>query len=166
MKPAELRDELREGRSPALRNRRAIASLALGASVPLAYIALWQLGAVRKIREPKLPHFDAEKVNGSEQAYARFGVPDAFLGVASYAATATLAAMGGERRAETAPAIPLAMAAKVAFDALNAGKLTLDQWTKYRSFCIWCLLSAGATFAMFPLAIEEVLSVWKQKRKS
>lgn len=138
-----------------MRNRRAIATLAFGASVPLAYIALWQLGVFSRIVDPPLPIFDAEKVNGSDQAYARFSIPDAFLGVASYAATATLAAIGGERRAESMPLIPLAMAAKVAFDAANAAKLTLDQWTKYRAFCLWCLISAGATFAMVPLAIRE-----------
>jgi len=155
MKPDELRRELRDGNSRALRNRRTIATLAIGAAAPLAYIALWQLGVFRRIAEPPLPLLDAEKVNGSDQAYARFSVPDAFLGVASLAATATLAAMGGERRAESMPLLPLAMAAKIAFDAANAGKLTVDQWTKHRAFCLWCLGSATATFAMLPFAVDE-----------
>jgi len=155
MKPASLRADLRSGRSRSMRNRRAIATLALGAAVPLGYIALWQIGVFRRIAEPPGELLDAEKVNGSDQAYARFDVPDAFLGVASLAGTATLAAMGGERRAETTPLIPLAMAAKVAFDAANAAKLTVDQWTKYRAFCLWCLASATMTLAMVPLAVEE-----------
>jgi uncharacterized membrane protein len=158
MKPDELRRELREGDSDAMRNRRAIATLALSAAAPLAYIALWQLGVFRHIAEPPGALLDAEKVNGSDQAYARFAVPDAFLGVASMAATATLAAMGGERRS---PLLSLATAAKIAFDAANAGKLTVDQWTKYRAFCLWCLLSASATFAMVPLAISEARQAFR-----
>jgi len=152
MKPSSLRADLRSGRSRSMRHRRAIATLALGAAVPLGYIALWQIGVFRRIAEPPGALLDAEKVNGSDQAYARFDVPDAFLGVASLAATATLAAMGGERRS---PLLGLATAAKIAFDAANAGKLTVDQWTKYREFCLWCLLSASATVAMVPLAISE-----------
>jgi hypothetical protein len=40
-------------------------------------------------------------------------------------------------------------------DAALAGKLTVDQWTKYRAFCFWCLLTTAATFVAFPLAIPE-----------
>ena len=61
-----------------------------------------------------------------------------------------LAAMGGEDRAGQRPWLPLALAGKVALDALGAGKLTIDQWTKHRAFCLWCLLAAGATFAKRP----------------
>ncbi|MDP9457572.1 MAG: hypothetical protein M3Q60_17780 [Actinomycetota bacterium] len=65
------------------------------------------------------------------------------------------AAMGGEDRATERTWIPLALAAKAAFDALQAGKLTVDQWKDHRAFCIWCLLAAGATFATVPLVIPE-----------
>jgi len=165
MKPATLRAELRSDQSQTMRNRRTIATLALGAAVPLGYIALWQMGVVRRIADPDLPLLDAEKVNGSDQAYARFDVPDAFLGVASLAATATLAATGGTRRSPLL-AMAMAMAAKIGFDAANAAKLTVDQWTKYRAFCMWCLLSAGATFAMVPLALHEVKQALRMLRGS
>jgi hypothetical protein len=66
-----------------------------------------------------------------------------------------LAAMGGQARAKTHPWIPLALAAKVALDALFAAKLTLDQATKHRAFCFWCLLAASATFAQLPLVLPE-----------
>ncbi|MCA1732802.1 MAG: vitamin K epoxide reductase family protein [Acidobacteria bacterium] len=52
--------------------------------------------------------------------------------------------------------IPVALAAKVAFDAANAAKLSVDQWTKHRAFCFWCLLAAGATFACTPLVVTEL----------
>jgi hypothetical protein len=51
--------------------------------------------------------------------------------------------------------LPLALAAKVGLDALVAGKLTVDQWTKHRAFCSWCLLGAGASFASAPLVVRE-----------
>jgi len=139
----------------AMRNRRAITALALGASVPLAVIALWQTGAIRKIPEPKLPIFDAEKVNGSPQAYEKLQIPDGILGIGSLIATASLAAMGPPRRSRF---LTQALAAKVALDATNAAKLTVDQWTKYRAFCVWCLLAAGATLAMLPFAWNEIRS--------
>jgi hypothetical protein len=53
------------------------------------------------------------------------------------------------------PWLPLALAGKVAFDVLQAAKLTRDQWAKHRAFCSWCLLAAGATLAMAPLVVPE-----------
>ncbi|MBV9768403.1 MAG: hypothetical protein JOZ32_02430 [Bryobacterales bacterium] len=41
------------------------------------------------------------------------------------------------------------------FDTALAGKLSIDQWTKYRAFCFWCLLTTGATVAALPLAFPE-----------
>ena len=91
-----------------------------------------------------------------------FGTPDALLGMASYAATACLAGMGGKNRWKHTPWIPLAMAGKTAVDTALAAKLTVDQWTKYRAFCIWCLMAAAATFATAPLALPEAKAAWKR----
>ena len=71
-----------------------------------------------------------------------------------------LTAMGGQDRATERPWIPLA--AKVAFDAVQAGKLSLDQWTEHRAFCFWCLLAAGSTFATVPLVVPETRAVLRQ----
>jgi short chain dehydrogenase len=49
----------------------------------------------------------------------------------------------------------LALAAKIGFDAIQASILTVDQVTKQKTLCIWCLLAAGATFASVPLVIPE-----------
>ena len=149
----ELSEELRNDRSAHMRNRRAIAALSLAAAVPLGIVALWQLGIIHKLPDPPLKAFDAEKVNGSPQAYDKFATPDAILGIGSLVATMALAGMGGPRRARV---FSLAMAGKVVLDALVAGKLTLDQATKYHAFCVLCLISAGATAAMVPFAIAEL----------
>jgi hypothetical protein len=125
------------------------------ASASMGFIALYQTGVIKRLPDPPLPLMNAEKINGSPQAYERFAVPDAILGLGSYAATMGLAAMGGKDRASELPLIPLALAAKVAFDIANAAKLTVDQWTKHRAFCLWCLIAASATFAMAPLVVPE-----------
>lgn len=151
----ELSRELRSDRSTHMRNRRAIAALSLAAAAPLGIVALWQLGAIPKLPEPPLKAFDAAKVNGSPQAYDKFAMPDAILGIGSLAATMALAGMGGPRRARI---LSLAMAGKVVLDTVIAGKLTLDQARKYHAFCLFCLASAAATAAMVPFAIADVSS--------
>jgi len=102
----------------------------------MGFIALYQLGLIRHLPDPPLPMMNADRVDGSAEAYERFRMPDAVLGFGSYAVTMALAAMGGTRRARETPWIPLALAAKIAFDASNAGKLSVDQWTKHRAFCV------------------------------
>ncbi len=155
MNAEELSRDLRDGSSAFLNKRRAIAALEYVSMASLGVVALWQLGVTRKIPEPRSKWFNAPKVNGSAEAYSYWGIPDAFLGVASYAVSASLAAAGSQQRWRTHPWVPLAMAGKAIVDAAQAGKLTYDSWTKYRAFCLWCLVAAGATFAAVPLAIPE-----------
>lgn len=156
--PRQLSEALRNSCGPEMRNRRWIAGLSLLSSAVMGAIGLFQLGIIRAIPEPPWPGFDAEKVNGSPQAYSILKTPDALLGAVSYAATACLAGASDPDRARTAPWIPLAMGAKLATDAALAAKLTADQWTRYRAFCLWCLVASGATFAAAALGIPEVLS--------
>jgi uncharacterized membrane protein len=157
-KARRLSRELREETSPDLRRRRGIVSLSLLASASMGLIALYQTGLIRHLPEPPLPMMDADKVDASAEAYRKFNVPDAILGLGSYAATMGLAAMGGKDRANEMPLIPLALAAKIAFDVANAAKLSIDQWTKHRAFCFWCLLAAAATFSMLPLVAPEAMT--------
>jgi uncharacterized membrane protein len=148
--PQQLSRELRH--DPALGRRRGIVALSAAASASMALIALYQTGVIRSL--PDLPgrFFDANRVDASPDAYARLATPDAVLGLGSYAATMGLAAIGGRDRPRLLDA---ALAAKVLFDAANAAHLTVKQWTQFRAFCIWCLLAAGATFAMVPLALRR-----------
>lgn len=146
---------LREGRVPSLTRRRKVVVLSLFAAGAMGLITLYQVGVIRHLPEPPLPMMDADTVDASTEAYAMLDTPDAALGLASYAVTLVLAAMGGPHRATERPWIPLALAAKVGADALQAGRLTVDQWTKHKAFCFWCLLAAGATFATVPLIIPE-----------
>ncbi len=162
MRPDELSLQLRQGEGGFLPARRAVAALSLTAMGSLGLITLYQMGLIRHLPDLPLPGLDADRVDASPEAYARLAMPDAPLGLASYATTLCLAAAGEPDRAAKQPWLPLALAAKVGFDALQAGKLTIDQWTKHRAFCIWCLVAAGATFACVPLVLPEASAAWKQ----
>lgn len=131
----------------------------------MAVISLYQMGLIKHLPEPPLPGLDADKVDAAPEAYQKLSMPDAVLGMASYAATATLAAMGGEDRARTAPLVPLALAAKAGFDAYQAMVLTKDQMTKHQAFCSWCLLAAGATLGTVPLVVPEARAAWRELRR-
>ena len=155
MKPWQLSEELRRGTGEDLARRRGLVGLALLGCGAMGVVALYQMGIIRHVPEPKLPGLDADRVDASGEAYSHASTPDALLGLRNYATTAALAAMGGADRAGSRPWIPLALGAKVLFDAVVAGKLAWDQWSKHRAFCSWCLLSAAATFAMLPLAFPE-----------
>jgi len=151
----QLSRELRNGSSKELRHRRAIVALSLTASASMGLIALYQMGIIKHLPEPPLPRMNADQVDASAEAYEMLRTPDAVLGLGSYAATMGLAAMGGSDRSHDMPLIPLALALKIGFDAVNAARLSVDQWTKHRAFCFWCLLASAATFAMVPLAMRE-----------
>ncbi len=155
MTPEQLSRELRLGSGRFLQKRRKVLGLSLVAAGAMIPISLYQMGVIKHLPEPPLPRLDADAVDASAEAYALLATPDAVLGLGSYAITGWLAALGGEGRARTQPWIPLALAAKVSLDALFGAKLTVDQWTRHRAFCSWCLLAAAASVATVPFAVPE-----------
>ena len=128
----------------------------------MGVIALYQLGLIQHLPDPSLPGVDSEAVVDSDEAYAQLESPDAVLGFCSYAGTLGLAVAGGADRATSRPWLPLALGAKVAFDAFQAGRLALSQWPRHRALCSWCLLAATASFAALPLAVPEAIDAWRQ----
>lgn len=155
MTASELSRELRTAQGDFLEERRGVVALSLVAVGCMGLIAAYQMGLIRSLPDLPLPLMDADKVDASDEAYAKLSMPDAFIGLGSYAATMGLAAMGGKNRATEMPLVPLALAAKATFDAAQAAKLSYDQWAKHKAFCIWCLVAAAATFATVPLVIGE-----------
>jgi len=121
----------------------------------MSVIALYQLGILRCVPEPPLPRFDSDNITGSAKAYSLVETPDSILAMGSYAVTMTLAAMGSPDRANEQPLLPIALAAKVGFDALVAAKFTINEWRKHRALCFWCLVASAATFASVPLVIPK-----------
>lgn len=166
MKPRQLSEELRHGSGDFLEERRGVIALSLAAIGCMGLIALYQTGIIRRLPDLPLPLMDADKVDASDEAYAKLQTPDAFIGLGSYAVTMGLAAMGGKKRAQEQPWIPLALAVKAGADALQAAKLSCDQWARHKAFCIWCLGAAAATFAIVPLVLGEAAAAVRQIRKN
>ncbi len=146
---------LRHSSRKSLRRRRGIFGLFLAASASMSVVALYQLGILRRVPEPSLPRLDSDAITGSANAYSMLATLDAVLAMGSYAVTMPLAAMGSPDRANEHPLLPIALAAKVGFDAVVATKYALDEWREYRALCFWCALATVATFAAVPLAIPE-----------
>ena len=55
---------------------------------------VYQIGLIAHLPDPPLPGFDADKVHGSAKAYALFAVPDAAIGLTSYAVTSDVGGHG------------------------------------------------------------------------
>ena len=156
---------LRRGTSSHLKRRRTITKLLMFASANLAVVALYQIGVLKKLPSPSGSEFDAEKVNGSAQAYSWFSIPDGFLGLASYSVSACLAAAAGEDRWKENPLVPLCMTAKLTLDAGYAGKLTWDEISRYKTISVWSLAAAAAAFIALPLAFPECKAALRRLAK-
>lgn len=156
---------LRKGDDALLRSRRRICLLSLAAMGSLGVVAMYQLGIIKHVPEPKLPFLDADEVDAAGEAYQALAMPDAVLAIASYALTLALAARGGRSRAIDEPWLPLALAGKVLADAAIAVALTVEQAFKHRAFCSWCLVAAAATVAMVPEAIPEARVALTSRRR-
>ena len=76
-----IRRELRDGRSPSLRRRRWIGTLAALGLADFAIISLYQIGVIRHLPDIPGKVFDSDKVNASHKAYA-MGLPDGTTGAA------------------------------------------------------------------------------------
>ena len=161
---ADLSWQLRESMDGFLGRRRAATVLTLVGMASLAAVALYQLGVFRCLPEPGIPGLDAERVNGSAEAYGILKTPDAVLGLGSYAATLGLIAMGGRDRAQTQPWIPLALAAKCGLDSAQAARLTGRSWLRFRAFSLYSLVAALSTFLVFPLVLPEAKAAWNKLR--
>ena len=121
----------------------------------MGVVAAYQNGLLRHLPEAALTVFDADRVDASGEAYEVLKTPDAALGLASYALTLVLAGAGTASRVEERPWLPLALATKVAADALGGLYLTVEQASKHRRFCMWCLTATLASVAMVPQVLPE-----------
>ncbi len=146
---------LREGSDRFVSARRRATGLYLAGSAAFAVVALYQMGLIKRVPQPRLPFLDADRVDASGEAYATLRMPDAVLGLLSYAATLMLVTSGGKDRIMTQPWLPLAAAAKVLFDAASGGVLTAEQAVKHRAFCSWCLGAAAASALALPAVLPE-----------
>jgi hypothetical protein len=145
-------------------HRRIAMALTLVGMTSLAVISLYQTGILKRLPEPSLPGLDAEKVNGSAEAFEILNTPDAVLGLGSYAMTLGLETFGGRNRSRNNPWLPLALAAKCGVDVLQAARLTRKSWITFRAFSFYSLVTVAATFLTLPVVLSEALAAWRKVR--
>ena len=153
--------DLRTSGGELLRRRRRVGGLALSAMGSLGVVTAYQMGLLRHLPEPPGGIFDADRVDAAGEAYQFLRTPDGAVALAGYAGTLVLAGMGPARRAQERPWVPLALAAKVAVDALSALFLTVEQASRHRRLCSWCGLAAAASVAMVPEVVPEARLAWR-----
>ena len=149
-----VRRDLREGRSPELRRRRAIVALSLLGIADMVPVALYQTGVLRRLPDPPLRGFDSSKTNASKAAY-RFGVPDGLLLIVLLGLNAAIAAWGPDERARRLPLVPLAASVKSGAEAAFAGKYLSLMASGREPWCLFCLAAAAVQFAVFALTLPE-----------
>lgn len=157
-------DALRRGSGEHVRARRRNAALQLGSAAALGVVALYQFGLLKKVPEPNLPGLGADDVDAAGEAYQFLKTPDATIGIMSAGVSLVLAGMGGEKRHEEQPWIPLALLAKSTLDAAGGAYLFAEQVTKHKKVCSWCTLSAALLAATVPAALPEAKAAWKHLR--
>lgn len=165
MPAAELSEVLRNGEGLFLACRRGIVITSFVAMGCMVIVGLYQMGLIGHVPDPPLPMMNSNKVDSAPEAYNRVGLrmPDAFVGLISYAVTAALASSGGALRSQDWWRWAVfALAAKVLIDAFQAGKLSYEQWHVHQAFCFWCLLAALATFLAVPLVLPETIAALKR----
>ena len=158
-------DALRRGDGAFLDGRRRAAVLQTAAAATLAVVGLYQFGVLRSVPEPALPGLDADRVDASGEAYLLLHTPDAALGIASAGVSLVLAGMGGARRHEQQPWVPLLLLAKSLVDATGGAYLFAEQVTKHKRVCSWCTASAGLLIATVPAVLPEARAAWDVWRR-
>lgn len=152
MTPRQLSRELRQGEGSDLARRRWIVGLSLFGAAMGQIVSAYQLGLVRRLPDPPVGPFDAERVDASDYAYKRLETPDGLLMLATYAVTAILAGAGGRDRAREHPALPVALAAKTLYDVATNFKLAGEEWAENKALCAYC---QAASIASAALALPE-----------
>lgn len=158
-------DALRRQSSRYLDSRRRTAVLQMGAAATLGVVGLYQFGVLRSVPEPPLPGLGADAVDASGEAYRILNTPDSTLGIASAGVSLVLAGMGGARRHEDQPWIPLVLLAKSVVDAAGGVYLFAEQLTKHKKVCSWCTASAALLVATVPAVAPEARAAWKALRR-
>ena len=160
-----LSEALRRGSDPYVVRRRRIGAMTLGSMASLGVVAAYQLGLLRHLPEPALRWLDADCVDASGEAYQVLRTPDAALGLASLAGTLVLAGRKADGHPSSHPVLSLALGAKLVADAAGSLVLTVEQGTKHRRFCSWCLASAALSVAAVPQVVPEARAAWRAVRR-
>ena len=163
-----LSKELRTAGGLYLFCRRAIVLTSFVGASSMMMIGLYQMGILRRWPDLPRPRFQSSKVAAVAPAYRPLGlpIPDSLLGLISYAVTAALAGFGGPERRVHMPWVVMLMSVKILGDAALGAVLFVIQWAWYRSFCVYCVIAALASFGALPLAVPETWAAWRRLKET
>ncbi len=113
------------------------------------YLTLYQLGFIERVWDPFFPDGSRKVLHLMEP------LPDAALGALAYLAEILLSLIGGEDRWRTAPWTVLAFGFVILSGALVSVALVLIQPLVVGAWCTLCLVSAGLSFVIFWLGMDE-----------
>ncbi len=134
---------------------RGIEYCSIGAMGTLAVVAAYQVGALAHLPDPSRTVFDSDRVVSSKQSRI-FGVPDALVGIASYAITFALAHVA---RNLDSGLLYEAVGLKVWIDFIESVFKAAGQWPRHQALCSWCL---GVTAASIGNLVLFRTSSWKR----
>lgn len=162
LSPSQLSHELREETSDDLRRRRVGIGMSLLSAAIGGVVAAYQTGLLKRLPDI-LPGkiFNAEKVDASNYAYENLQQPDGPMMLANYGITAAMIAAGGKDRASQYPALPVAAAAKAAFDVALCGVLAVKEWRENKQLCSWCQVATAASVVTLATAVPEAIKALK-----
>ena len=154
MTPSHLSRDLRTATTPDMTRRRWVIGLSIVNAAVGALVGAYQTGIIRHLPDPPGP-FDADRVDASDYAYKRLSSGDGLLMMTTFAATAVLAGIGGADRAEEKPWVPIALAAKSAYDVVTAAQLAQEEWQTNRALCAYCQGASVLTLVVAALTLPE-----------
>lgn len=125
--------------------------VALATLVP---VALYQTGILRRLPDPPLRVFDSDRITTSAAAHP-LGIPDGWLGLASFGTTLALALLA--RRHQKAKQL---LGAKLTLDASAAAFNAGRQVVSFGKLCSWCTGTALAAGMMAYGGREAIHETW------
>ena len=108
----------------------------------LAVVALFQAGAIEALPDPPGAIFASERITLSKMAHP-MGIPDSYLGLASYGTTLALLLLAKDQSWARR-----ALGFKLAADAGAASFNAVRQVVRFGRLCSWCTGTALATALM------------------
>ena len=144
--------------SPSSRRARRIVAIAAFGAADSLLVALRQTGALRHLPDPPFARrvFDSDFVTTSLAAYEP-GAPDATLGALMFTGVAVAATAFANERGARRRFFALAAAATAVGGAIGAIHY-LREMSHLRRWCVFCLGTAAASFALLPDVFAEAYS--------
>jgi uncharacterized membrane protein len=133
------------------RRRVGVVALSLAGIGQALYLLAFRQRLINTLACPLFG--DGCEIVARSRQSAHFGVPNAVVGVAAYAALGFLAWRSGGRSPRTGDPASLALAALSGGAIVASGLLAREQALRVRAWCFWCLTSGLTNLAIFLLAV-------------